>query len=113
MEAAQLNISKIDTFPLHYPLPKPYGDANGIKNYRTSYMIRVTTDAGIEGWGECVDWLPTLHKGFHERIIPYLIGKSVVDRIKLVSIVKKWHSRSATAVSMALTEIMAKTAKVS
>jgi L-alanine-DL-glutamate epimerase-like enolase superfamily enzyme len=103
-----LKIQKIETFPLFYNLPIPYGDANGIKSYRTSYLIRMTTDTGIEGWGECIDWLPTLHKGFHERIIPYLIGKSVADRNNLVQSIKKWHSRAASAISMAATEIMAK-----
>lgn len=108
-----MQIRKIETFPLLYRLPKPYGDANGMKAYRTCYLIKITTDTGVEGWGECVDWLPTLHKGFHERIIPYLIGKSVADRISLVRTLKKWHSRSSAAVSMALTEIMAKICGVS
>jgi len=108
-----VKIQKIDTFPLFYRLPKPYGDANGIKSYRTCYLIRITTETGVDGWGECVDWLPTLHKGFHERIIPNLIGKSIFDRAQIVRTLKKWHSRSAAAVSMALTEIMAKTCGIS
>lgn len=108
-----MQISKIETFPLFFVLPKPYGDANGMKAYRTCYLIRITTDTGVEGWGECVDWLPTLHKSFQERIIPFLIGKSVSDRINLVRNLKKWHSCSSAAVSMALTEIMAKTCGVS
>lgn len=108
-----MHIRKIDTFPLFYRLPKPYGDANGMKTYRTCYLIRITTDTGVEGWGECIDWLPTLHKGFQERIIPFLIGKRVVDRNTIVRTLKKWHSRSSAAVSMALTEILAKTSKVS
>jgi L-alanine-DL-glutamate epimerase-like enolase superfamily enzyme len=108
-----LKIKKIDTFPLFYKLPIPYGDANGIKSYRTCYLIRITTETGIEGWGECVDWLPTLHKGFQERIIPFLIGKSVAERNSLVQTIKKWHSRAASAVSMAITEIIAKSCGIS
>lgn len=108
-----MNIQKIDTYPLLYRLPKPYGDANGMKAYRTCYLIKVTTDTGIHGWGECVDWLPTLHLGFQERIIPYLIGKSIFDRTTIVRTLKKWHPRSASAVSMALTEIMAKACGIS
>ncbi|SDD49314.1 D-galactarolactone cycloisomerase [Paenibacillus sp. UNCCL117] len=104
-----MNIQKVETFPLFYRLPRPYGDANGMKAYRTCYLIRITTEAGVEGWGECTDWLPTLHKGFHERIIPHLIGKPATDRTKIVRTIKKWHARAAAAVSMALTEIMAKT----
>ncbi|WP_159882412.1 mandelate racemase/muconate lactonizing enzyme family protein [Paenibacillus puerhi] len=108
-----MHISKIETFPLFHRLSKRYGDANGMKSYRTCFLIRIITDSGIEGWGECVDWLPTLQKGFQERIIPYLMGKPVVDRAKMVQHIKKWHARSAAAVSMALTEIMAKKMGVS
>lgn len=108
-----MKIKKIDLFPLFYKLPIPYGDANGIKSYRVCYLIRITTESGIEGWGECVDWLPTLHKGFQERIIPYLIGKSAADRNILIQTIKKWHARAASAVSMAVTEILAKACEIS
>lgn len=106
-------IERVETFPMLYPLKKAYGDANGYKNYRSCYLIRVVTKSGIEGWGECVDWLPTLEKGFHERIIPYLIGKNAIDRLAIVHTIKKWHQRAAAAVSMALTEITAKHAGLS
>jgi L-alanine-DL-glutamate epimerase and related enzymes of enolase superfamily len=105
-------IRDIETFPLFFRLKVPYGDANGLKSNRSCYLIRILTDTGVEGWGECIDWLPTLHKGFRERIIPYLIGKSISERTKLVQTVNKWHSRAASAVSMALTEIMATTCGV-
>lgn len=108
-----MKITRIETFPLLYKLPQPYGDANGIKKYRSCYLIKITTASGYEGWGECVDWLPTLHTGFTERIIPFLIGKSALKRIPLVSTIKKWHKRAAAAVSMALTEIAAKQASLS
>lgn len=101
-------IRRIETFPLYYPIPQPYGDANGIKSYRSAFFIRITTDDGIQGWGECEDWLPTLQKGFEDRIIPYLIGKNANDRTQIVRKIAKWHARSASAVSMALTEIFAK-----
>ncbi|TDF95092.1 mandelate racemase/muconate lactonizing enzyme family protein [Paenibacillus piri] len=103
-----MRIQKVDTFPLFYRIPKPYGDANGIKSYRACYMIRLTTEDGVEGWGECADWLPALDKGFRDRIIPYLTGKSAAERNTLVPTISQWHSRAASAVSMALTEITAK-----
>jgi D-galactarolactone cycloisomerase len=102
-----LKIVSVETFPLFYPLKQPYGDANGYKNYRTSFLFRITTQSGITGWGECADWLPTLKIGFEERIIPYLIGKQAADRLQLVNHIKKWHPRAAAGVSMALTEIIA------
>jgi D-galactarolactone cycloisomerase len=98
---------------LLYKLPVPYGDANGYKKYRSCFLFKITTDSGIEGWGECADWLPTLEKGFHDRIIPYLLGKKATDRIQIVTTIKKWNKRSASGISMALTEIVAKSAGLS
>ncbi|SHF28656.1 D-galactarolactone cycloisomerase [Seinonella peptonophila] len=106
-------IKQIDTFPLFYRLKEPYGDANGYKYYRTCYLFRIRTQSGIEGWGECIDWLPTLEKGFRDRVIPFLLGKKVTDRAHLITTIQKWHDRIASGVSMALTEILAKIAGLS
>ncbi|MFC7440259.1 mandelate racemase/muconate lactonizing enzyme family protein [Laceyella putida] len=106
-------IQQVDLFPLYYPLAEPYGDANGYKGYRTCFLIQIRTQSGLEGWGECVDWLPTLEKGFRQRIIPFLLGKKATDRTHLISTIQRWHNRSATAVSMALTEILARHANCS
>jgi D-galactarolactone cycloisomerase len=103
-----MQIVRVETYPLLYRLPQAYGDANGYKRYRVSYLIRLITRSGIEGWGEIIDWLPTLDKGFRERITPYLLGKMATDRLSIVDVVGKWHQRSAAGVSMALTEIVAK-----
>jgi D-galactarolactone cycloisomerase len=108
-----LRIERIETYPLLHKITKPYGDANGFKKYRTCYLIKIVTQSGIEGWGECIDWLPTLEIGFQERIIPYLIGKNAANRSQLVKVIKKWHQRAAAGVSMALTEILAKKAGLS
>ncbi|KAF1680242.1 MULTISPECIES: mandelate racemase/muconate lactonizing enzyme family protein [Bacillus] len=108
-----MKIVQIETFPLLHRLEKPYGDANGLKRYRTCYLIRIVTESGIDGWGECVDWLPALHIGFTKRIIPYLLGKQAGSRLLLVRTIQKWHQRAASAVSMALTEIAAKAADYS
>lgn len=102
-----LRIERIEPYPLFYRIPKPYGDANGIKAYRTSYLIRVITSEGIEGWGESSDYLPVLHLGFQERIIPYLIGKPFSERKTLLRTIHRWHPRAAAALSMAFTEIEA------
>ncbi|MGG1661663.1 mandelate racemase/muconate lactonizing enzyme family protein [Brevibacillus sp. NRS-1366] len=108
-----MQIERIETYPLLYRLPEAYGDANGYKRYRTSYLIRIITRSGIEGWGEVIDWLPTLDKGFRERIIPFLLGKLATNRVALVDVISKWHQRSAAGISMALTEIVAKAAGMS
>lgn len=107
-----MKIVKVETYPLLYRLTEPYGDANGFKKYRSCFLIKVVTESGIEGWGECIDWLPTLQYGFQQRIIPFLVGKDCTNRTQLVDVIKKWHERSAAAVSMALTDIIAKYANL-
>ncbi|GAA4715713.1 mandelate racemase/muconate lactonizing enzyme family protein [Brevibacillus fulvus] len=108
-----MEIERIETYPLLHRLEQPYGDANGLKKYRSCYLIRIITRSGIDGWGEIIDWLPTLEKGMQERIIPYLLGKKATDRLQLVKVIKKWHQRAAAGISMALTEIVAKQAGLS
>lgn len=108
-----MKIRGIETFPLYCPLAQPYGDANGYKHYRSLFLIRITTESGLVGWGECADWLPTLHLGFEKRIIPYLLGKNAMNRAQLVSHIHKWHQRAAAGVSMALTEVIAVAAGLS
>jgi len=108
-----MKIKQIETYPLLYKLQMPYGDANGYKGYRASYMFKIITDSGLEGWGEVVDWLPTLDLGFKQRIIPFLTGKNVLKQQEIVTVIKKWDQRIAAGVSMALTEIVAKMANIS
>lgn len=100
-------IHSVATFPLYVPLQEPYGDANGYKTYRSSFLFRIRTASGLTGWGECVDTLSALEREFQERIIPFLIGRKSTDRTQLVKAIKRWHPRAAAGVSMALTEILA------
>mgnify|MGYP002622033908 CR=1 FL=1 len=107
-----MKINRVETYPLLYRLPVPYGDANGYKKYRSTFVIRIVTESGIDGWGECADWLPALKIGFEQRIIPYLTGRDAHLRNEIVGRVAEWHRRAAAAVSMALVEIAAKSAGI-
>ncbi|WCK56731.1 mandelate racemase/muconate lactonizing enzyme family protein [Aneurinibacillus sp. Ricciae_BoGa-3] len=108
-----MQIERIDTFPLLHKLTKAYGDANGYKRYRTCFLIRITTKSGVQGWGECIDWLPALEQVFQYRITPYLLGKKATDRLTVVKEASRWNKRAAAGVSMALTDIVAKAAGLS
>jgi D-galactarolactone cycloisomerase len=106
-------IRQIDTFPLYYPLPRPYGDANGYKTYRSCYLFRIRTQSGLVGWGECTGWLPGLEREFRDRVIPFLLGKKANEHLKMTARIQTWNRRIAAGVSMALTEIFAHKAGVS
>lgn len=53
-------IERVETYPLLYRLPQAYGDANGYKRYRSTFLVRIITRAGIDGWGKssigCRHW---------------------------------------------------------
>lgn len=102
-----MRIVAVKIFPLFYPLAQPYGDANGYKLYRASFLVCLTTQGGINGWGEVTGWLPGLKIEFEQHIIPYLLGKSALERNQLLSHIKRWQQRAAAGISMALTEIAA------
>jgi len=109
-----LLIHKIDTYPLLYRIPRPYGDANGLKKFRSTYLIKITTKSGLTGWGECSGWLPALETEFEHAVIPFLLGKDARERNAIISALSKQkHDRPAAAVSLALTEIVAHSAKLS
>jgi D-galactarolactone cycloisomerase len=108
-----MKIKRVETYPLFHRLKEPYGDANGLKHFRECFLIRITTESGLTGWGECIDWLPTLKVLFEQRIIPFLIGKKVTEREQIVQTVKSWHKRASSGISMALTEILASASQLS
>ena len=109
-----MQIHTVQTYPLLYRIPHPYGDANGLKKFRAAYLIKITTKSGLTGWGECSGWLPALEAEFKQAVIPYLLGKETRERNAIITALSKHkHERPAAAVSMALTEIIAQSANLS
>jgi D-galactarolactone cycloisomerase len=51
-ENGVVTISRANFWHLRLPLETRYGDANGLKEHRTTQVVRLETDEGIVGWGE-------------------------------------------------------------
>lgn len=47
-----MKISEIDVFVVKAPLDKPFAFSQGWVHQRAATLVRVTTDSGIQGWGE-------------------------------------------------------------
>lgn len=47
-----MRITRIDTYALECPLERPFGWSQGWICKRETMVVKVTTDAGIAGWGE-------------------------------------------------------------
>ena len=73
-----MKIAAIESFDLACPLEHPFGWSQGWLDQRSTTLVKVTTDAGLVGWGEgaaagLIDGL----------LAPLLIGQDPMDRAGL------------------------------
>lgn len=73
-----MKITAIDTYHLESPLPRPFGWSQGWIDRRVAHLVKITTDAGIVGWGEGggLDLI-------HGRLAPLLLGADPRNRTGL------------------------------
>src|SRR5215470_18207935 len=92
-------ISKIDTFPLRIPF-KPgtqaAASAWGDKDLPAadSLLVRVTTDQGLQGWGEAFGFraVTSVKLAIDELIGPFCLGRDAMQIAPLmVEVQKKLH----------------------
>jgi L-Ala-D/L-Glu epimerase len=57
-EAARLTITGVDIFVYDLPLQAPFRIAIGTMNAANDVLVRVRTDAGLDGWGEACPFPP-------------------------------------------------------
>lgn len=48
-----MRLDRTEFFLLEHALGRRYGDAAGLKTHRRTVIVRLVTDSGIVGWGEC------------------------------------------------------------
>lgn len=72
-----MKITNIETTPIFLPTLKPYRWALGVKHGAVLVLVKVTTDAGIEGYGECIG-TPSAEALclYIEKTKPFCIGES-------------------------------------
>lgn len=93
-----MQISRIRAFPLQYPEP------NDAYNLRTITVVRVETDAGAVGWGECVTMWPEASRAVkvvvEEGLGPLLIGRDPREPAALWALMKDhcwWYGEGGIA----------------
>ena len=117
-------IAKIDTFPLRIPFKpdtRAAASAWGDKGLLVadSLLVRITTDQGLEGWGETFGFraVPSAKLAIDELIAPLCIGRDATQiRPLMLEVQKKLHILGRTgplfygisAVDIALWDIAGK-----
>jgi len=83
-----MKIEKITSHVLQYDMPEVLGYSQQYYDKRTAHLVKITTDEGITGWGECFGPgnVAIANKTIVERVIqPLLIGENPLNRDML------WH----------------------
>jgi len=83
-----MRIDRIETYLLKVPLGKQrfYSSQLAFPE-RTSLLVRMTTDTGLVGWGECGQWGPGEHVAscIHDVLAPYVLGRDPLASERI------WH----------------------
>lgn len=75
-----MKIKDIVSYALRFPLDKPIYASGGKIQERTAMLVKIITDEGIEGWGECYGSFVEVTKSIIENVCkPILIGKDPFD----------------------------------
>ncbi len=87
--AGQSRITRIDTFPVRYPMQgrfKFFEGPEGSPTGRPAVLVKVTDDQGLVGWGESVpipkwsdETLETASETIRHYLAPELIGRDPAD----------------------------------
>ncbi len=105
---------KIDDFAcfyLRFPLPRRYGDAQGLKTQRTTMLVRLRTDDGLIGWGEIST--NGLNRQLLKDAAELLTGKDPRSSAPLVEQLARLSPRIAGGIDIALADLRGKAAGMS
>lgn len=76
-----MRITSIESYQLEAPLQRPFGWSQGWAEKRTTALVKISTDAGIVGWGEgCSSPAATI---IHDLFAPWLIGSDPRNRLAI------------------------------
>ena len=83
-----MKITSIKSHVLRYELDKELGYSQQYYKHRTTHLVRVETDVGITGWGECFGPgnIALTNKFIIENVIsPMVLGEDPINKEKI------WH----------------------
>ncbi len=93
-------VVRLTTLRLTAPLPEPILWAHGERTHREALLVKVETEGGGEGWGECAGPPALAEAALHEVYAPHLLGQDALqtDALwhRLYEIGLPWGARGAS-----------------
>ena len=77
-----MKITKITTYLIESKLKKPFWWSNGKATKRSAVLVKISTDEGIEGWGEGYGTQETISV-IHNTLKSQIISENPLNREKL------------------------------
>lgn len=65
----------VTTYRLQAALPEPLGWTHGVKTTAEALLVRVETEGGSDGWGECAGPPGVVEAAIHEVLAPAILGQ--------------------------------------
>lgn len=75
-----MQIESVEAIPVRQPLTEPLGFSQWWTSQRTACLVRITTDQGLVGWGECAGLAEVNAAVVREFCGPRLLGRNPLDR---------------------------------
>lgn len=86
-----MRISSVEAYILQCPLDAPYGNSLGWTAARTATLVRIETDDGQVGWGECGGHHTATAAVIQDSLRPLLLGR---DPLEVTPLWEAMHSRT-------------------
>jgi D-galactarolactone cycloisomerase len=106
-----MKLDNVEFFLLEHPLTRRYGDANGMKAHRRTVIVRLTTDEGLVGWGECFRNRLTMER--LREVAVELKGEDAISGGPIVERLARMEPALAAGLDIALWDIRGKAAGLS
>jgi D-galactarolactone cycloisomerase len=108
--AGDTMITEIQVYPLLFQPDACYGDANGIKPYRSTVLLRLVTSSGIDGWGECTGPMPMIV--YEAQTLNHILyRRDEHNRTEIMRMLREATPRIRAAVDIAWWDLMGKKRK--
>ena len=113
-----MQITSVETYQLECPLDRPFGWSQGWTKTRATGLVKITTDAGIVGWGEGAS--SPAATIIHDIFAPWLSGRDPRNRLAIwqkmyhdlynANLVGGFGGNAISAIDIALWDIAGKAA---
>lgn len=74
-----MQVESVETIPVRRSLDERFANSQGWYDSREYCLVRLTTDAGVDGWGECYGPIAGTREAVDDLVGPLVVGRDPRD----------------------------------